>query len=503
MYNLQQYYDGDRLRGKKVVTSAAGNPPVFTNDPLVAGETTVQSLHITELRNAINQVRGQRGLAAFSWQTAATTNDWITAAPILEMRTALDQALGAPPSPGYSAGLAPGQPILAIHIQELRERVKAAQGAAAPVTTYYLRSTVLGGQVVAELNGSGIWVRGYVYLGGQLLAVQQNGAVSWMHEDPVAKSKRVTDSAGNVVSTVELDPWGGETNRSSNEAFQPKKFTSYERDENGSDEAMHRRYNRWWGRFEQPDPYDGSYSLADPQSFNRYSYVQNDPVNFVDPLGLFCVQRELWDEKTATLYIWEDCYLEDGGGGPGFMPIGGGGPGGGGPGTGTETEQEPAKPSFDTPNYCQKFADIVAELAKGAKTSGGFVYDLQKRLLSFEGTAAYDEFKGKGFKVDYRDDGPGGSFNQVRHFVGTLGTAYLGIIGLPVANPAAALVANVVPETAYQTALALANSHERNDASGRADMALNKFAVRAGVNLALGLMSKNDLAKYIRDNLCE
>jgi hypothetical protein len=52
---------------------------------------------------------------------------------------------------------------------------------------------------------------------------------------------------------------------------------------------MHRRYNRWWSRFDQPDPYDGSYDLTDPQSFNRYSYVQNDPVNFIDPNGQFPV----------------------------------------------------------------------------------------------------------------------------------------------------------------------------------------------------------------------
>lgn len=61
---------------------------------------------------------------------------------------------------------------------------------------------------------------------------------------------------------------------------------------NGGDEAMHRRYNRWWSRFEQPDPYDGSYDLSQPQSFNRYAYVQNDPVNFVDPSGLDDVQGQ-------------------------------------------------------------------------------------------------------------------------------------------------------------------------------------------------------------------
>ena len=49
---------------------------------------------------------------------------------------------------------------------------------------------------------------------------------------------------------------------------------------------MYRRYNRWWSRFDQPDPTESSYNLADPQSFNRYAYTNNDPVNFVDPTGL-------------------------------------------------------------------------------------------------------------------------------------------------------------------------------------------------------------------------
>src|SRR5947199_6015323 len=94
--------------------------------------------------------------------------------------------------------------------------------------TYYLRSTILGGQVVAELNSGGGWMRGYVYQGTGLMAVQQSG-VYWVHEDPFTKSKRVTDASGNVVSTVELDPWGADTNRSRSQAFQPKRYTSYQR----------------------------------------------------------------------------------------------------------------------------------------------------------------------------------------------------------------------------------------------------------------------------------
>ena len=154
---------------------------------------------------------------------------------------------------------------------------------------YYIRSSVLGGQVVAEVRnwgGGWSWSRGYVYWpSGELLAVQQGG-VRWVHRDPVAKSQRLTDETGNVVAVVELDPWGGETERSVNPRSQPYVYGSYERDGNWSDQAQRRVYHGWYSRFYQPDPWDGSYDLTDPQSFNRYAYVQNDPVNFTDPSGL-------------------------------------------------------------------------------------------------------------------------------------------------------------------------------------------------------------------------
>jgi RHS repeat-associated protein len=83
---------------------------------------------------------------------------------------------------------------------------------------------------------------------------------------------------------------GGETTRSWQQGQQPHRYASYERDGNGNDQAMYRQYHSYWQRFDQPDPYDGSYNATDPQSLNRYSYVQNDPVNFVDPTGLNAVE---------------------------------------------------------------------------------------------------------------------------------------------------------------------------------------------------------------------
>ena len=154
------------------------------------------------------------------------------------------------------------------------------------VGTYYVRSSVLGGQVVAEINSAGTWMRGYVYLGGQLIALQDSG-VYWVHQEPYTKGQRFTTSLGVVTGNiVEVDPWGGNTARSVSSAFQPHLYTSYERDSDGGDDAMNRRYSPNWSRFSQPDPYDGSYDPRDPQSLNRYSYVNNDPVDSMDPTGL-------------------------------------------------------------------------------------------------------------------------------------------------------------------------------------------------------------------------
>src|SRR5713226_4392220 len=144
--------------GELLVTATAttgwGSPPTLNDNPLSVGQTTIQARHITELRDAINSLRSHLGMSAYSWQYSATTSDYITANPLVEMRTALDQALGGP-SGGYSSGLAQYQPVSAIHIQELRDRVLAAWQSGSSVDIRWLVTDQLGTpRMIFDQSGS-------------------------------------------------------------------------------------------------------------------------------------------------------------------------------------------------------------------------------------------------------------------------------------------------------------------------------------------------------------
>lgn len=79
------------------------------------------------------------------------------------------------------------------------------------VITYYLASSALGGAIVEELNSAGQKNVGYVYApGGQLLAQQASGAVSWIHNTPAGTSKYSTFSSSSYPFRIELDPLGSD-----------------------------------------------------------------------------------------------------------------------------------------------------------------------------------------------------------------------------------------------------------------------------------------------------
>jgi hypothetical protein len=101
----------------------------FTDDPLIAGSTTVKAVHVTELRQAVNAMRATAGLGATSFTDAVLTGGVpVKAVHLQELRTALSQArtaLGLTAIAFTDPTLTAGTTLLkAAHFQEVRSCVK-------------------------------------------------------------------------------------------------------------------------------------------------------------------------------------------------------------------------------------------------------------------------------------------------------------------------------------------------------------------------------------------
>jgi len=100
----------------------------------------------------------------------------------------------------------------------------------------------------------------------------------------------VVDRLGSVRHSPEIwsasyYPYGEE--QGAGTADDQEKFATYSRDSfSGFDYARQRYYSSRTGRFLTADPYRASGGAGDPGSWNRYAYVEGDPVNFGDPSGL-------------------------------------------------------------------------------------------------------------------------------------------------------------------------------------------------------------------------
>jgi RHS repeat-associated protein len=159
--------------------------------------------------------------------------------------------------------------------------------------TLYWRA--ITGDVLAETDTSGNTKNEYIYFAGQRVAwwSGSGGSASlyYIYSDALGTTRTITESNGTVCYDADFTPYGQELTHTNNcPSTYNYKFTGYERDtETQLDYAFARYYNSRLGRFMSADPMDGS--LGNPQSLNRYAYAVNNPANFIDPLGLYCVDK--------------------------------------------------------------------------------------------------------------------------------------------------------------------------------------------------------------------
>ncbi|MGR6780109.1 RHS repeat domain-containing protein [Moritella viscosa] len=143
----------------------------------------------------------------------------------------------------------------------------------------------------------------FIYAGGKLIALNTqakdsahklvNKQVRYLHYDALDSVDVITDGYGSVVEHRSFDPWGKmrsvlwEDDSVTNIAQQLITncgFTGHEHiEEVGLIHMNGRVYDQELGRFLSADPFVQSPFMTN--SFNRYSYVMNNPLKYTDPTG--------------------------------------------------------------------------------------------------------------------------------------------------------------------------------------------------------------------------
>jgi RHS repeat-associated protein len=148
-------------------------------------------------------------------------------------------------------------------------------------------------RILEQQPTAGTWSlqRDYIYAAGRLVASVGTEGPRHYHLDHLGSIRLETDTAGQVVKQRNFLPFGQEL-PTPGLTENDLRFTGHERDDvvtgSSGDELdyMHARFcSPTTGRFLSLDPVLGR--VGAPQSWNRYAYVMNDPVNLIDPTGEF------------------------------------------------------------------------------------------------------------------------------------------------------------------------------------------------------------------------
>jgi len=166
--------------------------------------------------------------------------------------------------------------------------------------TYEYLYDYAGHRLSSWLEPSNFGNEGRIYWNDRQIAYRAwNGQTYFEHKDVTGTERMRTNYAGSIASTYASLPWGDgyaayETDPAG-DGLDNLHFAQLDKDsESNTEHAMYRQYSSTQGRWLSPDPYDGSYDMSDPQSFNRYSYVRNRPLSSLDPLGMSDCESGWW-----------------------------------------------------------------------------------------------------------------------------------------------------------------------------------------------------------------
>ncbi|HET7930563.1 MAG TPA: RHS repeat-associated core domain-containing protein, partial [Rhodanobacteraceae bacterium] len=169
-------------------------------------------------------------------------------------------------------------------------------------TTYFAPGG--GGAMLAE-DDAGNWVD-YVWLNGRLVSLVKAGSVYSIHDDQTGRPIAVTaPSSQAVVWAATGLPFDRQVTTNTfgdfNIGFPGQYFDS----EDGLYHNGARDYDAALGRFIESDP------IGLAGGVNTYAYIGNNPLTYVDPLGLCCSNTQKAAAKAAEkLESWKNFQMK-------------------------------------------------------------------------------------------------------------------------------------------------------------------------------------------------
>jgi RHS repeat-associated protein len=199
--------------------------------------------------------------------------------------------------------------------------------------TLQMYALPLAGGVQAVFNSSGLWY--------------------YRHADWLGSTRLALDTGGNLYVARNYAPFG-ETYGGAGSGDNNRMFTGQTQDliigPTGVYDFLFRQHSTAQGRWLVPDPAGlAAVDLTNPQTWNRYAYVANNPMSNVDPLGLDGEPSVPWgspfcggDPIACALGGWDVCIWAG-------LCSGGGSSGGSNDG-GTQPSQSPSTPPSTPPS---------------------------------------------------------------------------------------------------------------------------------------------------------
>lgn len=140
------------------------------------------------------------------------------------------------------------------------------------------------GNLIAEADGNNVITGYYIYGAGLLAKITSTGEIYNYHFNQIGSTVAITDKDQTIVNKYSYDPFGSVLEETEG-IDQPFKFVGQfgvMAEDNGLYYMRARYYDAKIGRFIREDPigFEGG-------DVNLYAYAGNNPVNGIDPSGLF------------------------------------------------------------------------------------------------------------------------------------------------------------------------------------------------------------------------